>query len=216
MKVVQTPLPESQYYPAPQKKSQIVLHHTVSNPLSVQGDVEYWKSDTARISTYCIISYDGTINRCFPSNAWAHHLGVKMGDIKALAFKDFLVRNELLNRNSIAIELDCWGGVTKSDKGFLNAYGKPISKDLEVVECNWRGYKYFQKYSQAQIQALRELLPELMKRYSIPSFGIKDGNLDVRRDAIAGIPGIFSHTSYRKDKSDLYPDESIIEMLNTL
>jgi len=139
-----------------------------------------------------------------------------MGDIKASAFKDFLVRNELLNRNSIAIELDCWGGVTKSDKGFLNAYGKPISKDLEVVECNWRGYKYFQKYSQAQIQALRELLPELMKRYSIPSFGIKDGNLDMRRDAIAGIPGIFSHTSYRKDKSDLYPDESIIEMLNTL
>lgn len=216
MKVIQTPLSTSQYFPEPQKKTQIVLHHTVSNPLSAQGDVDYWMSDKARIATYCIIALDGTINRCFPSNAWAHHLGVKMGDIKALGFKDFLHRNEVLNRNSIGIEIDCWGGVTKSGSNYINAYGKPISKTLEVIECNWRGYKYFQKYSEAQIKTLEELLPEFMKRYSIPNFGIKDGNFDVRRDALAGTPGIYSHSSYREDKSDLYPDQRIVEMLNSL
>lgn len=216
MKVIQTPLPISQYYPEPQKKQQIVLHHTVSNPLSAQGDTDYWISDKARIATAYIIAYDGTINRCFPSAAWAHHIGVKVAEIKAMGFKDFMTRNEVLNRNSIGIEIDCWGGVVKKGNEFLNAYGKPISRNLEVIECDWRGYKYYQKYSDAQIQALSELLPEFMKRYSIPSYGIKNGDFNQRKDAVGGVPGIYSHSSYRRDKSDLYPDNRIVEMLNNL
>lgn len=216
MKVVQTPLPVEQYYPQPQKKQQIVLHHTVSNPLSAQGDVDYWMSDTPRIATAYIIAYDGTINRCFPSSNWAHHLGVRVAEIKAMGFKDFMTRNEVLNRNSIGIELDSWGGLTKTTKGFVNAYGKLINPTLEVIEYNWRGYKYYQKYSDAQIQALKELLTELMKRYSIPSYGIKNGDFNQLPDAIGGKPGIYSHSSYRRDKSDLYPDERIIKMLNSL
>jgi len=216
MKVIQMPIRTDQYFPEPQKKQQIVLHHTVSNPLSAQGDVDYWQSDASRIATYCIIGLDGSVNRCFPSNAWAHHLGVRVAEIKAMGFKDFMTRNEVLNRNSIGIELDCWGGLVKKGSNFLNAYGKPISKDLEVIECDWRGYKYYQKYSTDQINALDELLRYLMNTYSIPSFGIKDGNFNQRMDAIGGTRGIFSHSSYRRDKSDLYPDERILTMLNNL
>lgn len=216
MKVVQTPLSVDQYYPGPQNKRQIVLHHTVSNPLSAKGDIDYWMSDTSRIATYCIIGYDGTINRCFPSNAWAHHIGMKMNEIKAMGFKDFLNRNEVLNRNSIAIELDSWGGLVECDGNYLNAYAKKIDSNLGVIDCDWRGYKHYQAYSQAQIDALAELLPELMKRYDIPSYGLKDGNYNQRVDAVSGTPGIFSHSSYRRDKSDLYPDERLTRMLNTI
>jgi len=216
MKVIQTPLPINQYYPEPQKKLQIVLHHTVSNPLSPQGDIGFWRSDSTRIATYCIISYDGTINRCFPSNAWAHHLGVKTSELKSIGFKDFMIRNNILNRNSIAIELDGWGGVTKYHDNFFNVYGKPLDKSLDVIECKWRGYEYFQKYSDEQIQALEELISYLMKTYSIPSYGIKDGNIDLRKDALNSVPGIYSHSSYRLDKSDLYPDERIFRMLKNL
>ena len=63
---------------------------------------------------------------------------------------------------------------------------------------------------------MSELLPELMKANNIPNYGIKDGNFDVRMDALKGEKGIFSHSSYRKDKSDLYPDKDLIQMLNNL
>lgn len=60
----------------------------------------------------------------------------------------------------------------KTENGkFYNVYGKQVSDKLEIVEINWRGYKYFQKYSDAQIEALSELLPLLMKANNIPKHG---------------------------------------------
>lgn len=217
MNIKQINFPENQYYKDTQEKKQIVLHHTVSDPMSAVGDINSWTSDASRIATYIIISYDGTINKCFKSNQWAHHLGVTSKFLKEKGFSDYASRNDLLNKQSIAIEIDAWGGLTKDKNGkFLNAYGKPISDKLEVVECDWRGYKYFQKYSKGQIDVLSELLPILMKEYSIPSYGIKDGNFDIRMDALSGKPGIYSHSNLRADKSDLYPDKNLIEMLKNI
>lgn len=217
MNIKRIDFPSSQYYTDEQVKKQIVLHHTVSDPTSHVGDVNSWLSDNARIATYIIIGYDGTIYKCFKSNQWGHHIGMKSETLKKLGFKDFNTRNETLNKHSIGIEIDSWGGLTKGKDGlFYNAYGKPISNKLEVVECNWRGYKYFQKYSSEQINVLGELLPILMETYKIPNVGIKDGNFDVRLSALNGEPGIYSHSSYRSDKSDLYVDKDLIKMLNNI
>lgn len=213
MKINEIVFPSSQYYAKPQKKKQIVIHHTVSNPLSVLGDIEFWKSDPSRIATFGVIGYDGMLNKCFPSEMWAHHLGVKMSVLKSMGFKDYSIRNEVLNRNSIAIEIDSWGPLVKRGSTFFNVYNKPIDKSLEVVECNWRGYKYFQKYSDAQIATLKELCEIFMSKYSIPNQGLVDGDFDLRHDALAGKPGIYSHSNFRDDKSDLYPDKRIVEML---
>ncbi len=217
MKIINVPISTDQYYPVDQPKKQIVLHHTVSDPTTQTGDVGSWLADKERIATYAIIALDGTIHKCFKSTHWAHHLGVKMGWLKANGFRDYLIRNEMLNKSSIAIEIDSWGGLTKKNGRYYNAYGREVSKDLEVVECNFRGYKFFQKYSDAQIQTLRELLPELMKANNIPNNGLKDGNFDLRKeDALSGVPGIYSHSNFRADKSDLYPDKRIVELLNSL
>jgi N-acetyl-anhydromuramyl-L-alanine amidase AmpD len=216
MKIKLIDFPESQYYKEVQNKNQIVLHHTVSDPTSAVGDIGSWLADTSRIATYSILGYDGTLNKCFDSNDWAHHLGIKAEFLKKWQFNDYSSRNELLNRQSIAIEIDAWGGLTKSGDVFLNAYGKPISPKLEVIEVDWRGYHYFQKYSDEQLAALEELLPVLMRANKIENFGIKDGNFGIRRDALQGKSGIFSHSSYREDKSDLYPDERLIKLLNNI
>lgn len=216
MNVNNVKFPSNQYYQEVFKKKQIVLHHTVSDPTSHIGDVNSWLSDAARISTYVVIGHDGTINKCFKSNEWAHHLGVKSTSLKNFGFVDFNIRNEILNKESIAIEIDAWGGLVKKGDLFYNAYGKPIPNKLDVIECNWRGFKYFQKYSKEQIETLSELLPILMKEYSVASFGIKDGNLDVRMDALEGKSGIYSHSCYRSDKSDIYPDVNLIEMLKNI
>ena len=214
MNIINNPIPSNCYYNEVQKKTQIVLHHSVSDPTSSDGDVNSWRIGTNHISTPYIIGFDGTITKTFPSNKWANHLG-----IKDIVFKKYKIapNNTSLNKGSIAIELDSWGGLTCDVKGnYINAYGKPISDKLEVVQCNWRGYQFFQKYSALQIEALAELLKTLMNAYKISNRGISDGNFDVRLDALMGEDGIFSHTSYRSDKSDLYPDADLIKMLNSL
>lgn len=216
MKINPIPFPKDQYYPEVCVKNQIVLHHTVSDPTSSAGDTNYWLSDPKRIATYLVISADGTLNKCFPSNMWAHHIGMKAETLKAAGFEDYATRNDLLNKHSIAIEIDCWGGLVESKGKLVNAYGKPINKNLEVVDCNWRGFRKFQRYTSAQIEALGELLPILMKEYNIPNYGIVDGNFGERHDALQGVRGIFSHSSFRSDKSDLYPDERLITMLKNL
>ncbi len=235
-KVIQTPLPINQYYPYEVEKKQIILHHTVSDPFSPLGDINSWNSDTLRIATYAIISHNGDVNKCFKSTQWAASIGLKAATLKQMGYKDYGTRNVMLDKGAIAIEIDAWGGLVLGDgttkqfgsKGnqphfvntipgkFYNAYGNVVSDKLEVEQCNWRGFNFFQKYSDAQIQTLSELLPLLMKANNIPNYGIRDGNLNVRCDAIDGNRGILSHTSYRRDKSDIYPDARLIGMLNNL
>ncbi len=226
--------PKEQYYPEVSIKNQIVLHHTVSDPFSAVGDVNSFLGNPQRIATCEIIGYDGTINKLFQTNMSGAHLGIKEAQLKK-SFEDYKTRNHLLDIHSIAIEIDSWGGLVlgngkqvqfgikadgtpnmaKTDNGrFYNAYGRTVSDKLEIVEISWRGYKYFQKYGDAQIEALEELLPIMCKANNIQSYGLKDGNFDVRMDALRGVSGVFSHSNYRADKSDLYPDNRIVQILN--
>ena len=231
-KVIKVDFHHSQYYPELVNKNQIDLHHTVSDPHSHTGDVNTFLSDPSRIATCIILGYNGNLYKLFNSQHWGRHLGIKQIELRKHGFKDYLYRNELLDKQSIAIEIDCWGGLILGDNStkkfgnrlvktlpgkFYNAYGNVIDVSKNPVEeCKWRGYDFFQKYSDAQIDTLAWILPHLMEANEIPNYGLKDGNFDVRLDALKGEPGIFSHSNYRKDKSDLYPDTRIVKMLNSL
>ena len=39
---------------------------------------------------------------------------------------------------------------------------------------------------------------------------------DVSKNALTGKPGVWSHTSYRFDKSDIHPQQEVIDMLKSL
>ena len=51
--------------------------------------------------------------------------------------------------------------------------------------------------------------------YQVPLFEIIEG-FEINADALNGKPGIWSHTSVRKDKSDVHPQDELIAMLKTL
>lgn len=133
-----------------------------------------------------------------------------------MGYNDYRTRNALLNKQSIGIELDAWGPITKKNDNYYNAYGTLIKNEVGVIEKKWRGYEYYQKYSHEQLETLSKLLPILMDKHNIDDYGIKNGNLEISKDALDGKSGIFSHTSYRKDKSDIYPDKDLIKLLNNL
>lgn len=202
-KIIQVKFSDSQYYKEEHVKQQIVIHHTVSgsNPTNV---INAWTTNIERVATAFVIGGDGIIAQAFSSKHWAHHLGLKRPN------------NTLLNQQSIAIEVCNWGGITEKNGKFYTAYDKEISKDLLIDYGKpWRAYRYFHKYTPAQIESLRQLLVYLCDTYKI-SKEYHPMMWELNDDALNGKNGIFTHVSYRADKSDMHPQPELVEMLKGL
>jgi len=240
--------PEDQYVKTQKQKTQIVLHHTVSGGNEgVGGDVKWWRDKGERIATAFIISRTGNIFQLFNTNYWASHLGItadfinKQGTTKS---------NVFLDQRSIGIEIDSWGGLIQGPNG--GWYPTTMDRDgdkqtaepkdnenpiqnVQLYPKGFRGFKAFEKYTNAQINAVRELILSLKNKFndidltyktdmwdidyddnglSIPSK--INGAWGVSKNALNGISGIWTHVSYRNDKSDCHPQPELIQMLRNL
>lgn len=212
--IINVNFPENQYHKEQTTKNQIVLHHTVSG-VGVNGDISYWLSTADRIATAFIIGWDGKIYQCFSSKYWGSHLGIKAAS------------NLALNKGSIGIEIDAWGGLIQKGKSWYpakwdenlkknvpNTNVKPI-KNVVQIPNGFRGYFGFEKYTDEQIESVRKLLVYFNGVYNIP-LDYNNDMWDLSQNALSGKSGIWTHVSYREDKSDCYPDERLINMLKSL
>jgi N-acetyl-anhydromuramyl-L-alanine amidase AmpD len=217
-KIVPVDVNHDVYFATETEKSQIVLHHTVSNPISVEGDIQTWKDSANGVSTCIIIQGNGTPYQLYSSRYWSHHLGIKSSFLKEKGFVDYMRRNVNLNKSALGIEIDNWGGLTYKNDNFYAAYGNIVnipSNQILELETEFRGYKYFQKYTQEQIDTTAELLLFWNERYNIP-LKYNENMWDVSLDALSGIPGVWTHVSYRPDKSDCFPQPELIDMLKSI
>lgn len=212
MKIIKQLLPDDQYYKEVTTKKIIVLHHTVSGQ-GVQGDINWWKQTPEKIGTHYIISREGDIVQVIEDKYWVHHLGIKQYMLNQFGSK---VSNNKLNQLSIGIELDSWGGLVRKDGKWVNHNGLVIP-DCDVVyyKDGYRGYFGFEKYTYEQLQALKELMIDISKRHGIPLNYFPE-MFNFNEKAVKGYHGIWSHTSFRPDKSDVHPDLELIEMLKSL
>lgn len=180
-------------------KNQIVLHHTVSGP-GIRGDISTWVNNPNRIATHFIISRDGIINQLFDVDYFAYHIGVK--------------NRSFLDKHSIGIELDSWGPLIKDfdlevDR-FLTVYGSDSKLPTEQVvryPNDFRGYEYFEKYTEQQLSSTKWLINHLGF-----DFTVIPNPWELSQDALNGKRGIYSHTNYRLDKSDIHPQFELIEL----
>jgi len=214
--------PDNQYVKEETTKRQIYLHHTAgnSNPFNV---VEDWSRSDERVATAFIIGgnpppgvsgwADGQIVQCFASKYWGYHLG-----IKSTAVPPNSATPTELHKMSIGIEICNWGWLNKLPSGkFVNYVGGTM-KPEEVIDLGvpYRGYRFWHNYTDAQIQSTKELLQYLGTKYNIPLKYKGKEMFDLDPRAFAGDPGVWTHTSVRKDKSDLYPHPKMIAMLESL
>lgn len=88
-------------------------------------------------------------------------------------------------------------------------------KDVCVLDKPFKGSKYYHNYTDAQIESIRQLLVYWNKIYGIPLTYNAD-IFDVTSRALRGEPGVYTHNSVRKDKTDIYPHPKIIQMLKSL
>ena len=206
-------------------KDTVYLHHTAGGG-NAYFVTQSWENDKRRngesleVATAFIIARksrsrnpkfnceEGEIFRAFPEKYWAHHLGLHHPN------------NTELNAKSIGIEICSYGGLNLSSKGhYTTTYGNVIDED-EVYDhgTEWRGYRYWHKYSDEQIESTRKLLIALRDKFNL--YFQEEFNEDwvefKAKAPFKGAPGIWTHTNVRSDKFDCFPQPELIAMLNSL
>ena len=207
-------LPESQYFPDPQEKSGIALHHTVCDDAHTTLDI--WRHDRAadgeprRVATAYLIDLDGTVYEVFDPACWAWQFGLCWPDELRLPFE----------QRFIGIEITSEGGLTEHD-GRLYAYDEisPVFEKPpeEAFQCptDYRGYRWFDRYEPEQLQALGRLVNDLCQRFAIPRV-YPEKPFVYYGDALASFEGVIGHAMVREDKSDPAPDPELWSTLEKI
>jgi N-acetyl-anhydromuramyl-L-alanine amidase AmpD len=218
IKIIKDYLPPNQYVQDSKFiPNQIVLHHTAGG--SINSSITYWKSSRDRVGVHFCIDRNGDIYQCIPlERAWAYHLYVASPGNKIE--RRFKVNGSMYDRQAIGIELANYGYADVYNGRFLNCYGQVMSPEkVTKLDTPFRGKSYWEKYTDAQINSLEKLLIYLLEQFPKIGVGInKDFSdiFEINREALLFVPGIYGHISYRTDKSDIYKDKDLLEMLNNL
>ena len=209
-KIVQARLSDKQYFQEDSPKTQIYLHHTAGGGDAVAVS-RFWNSNDTRIATAFVIGNRGTIVQCFSSRHWAWHLGIDADDFQAhnTPYKN-------LNKLSVGIEICNYGPLKHKDGKYYN-YVKGVMdpSQVTILDKPYKGHVLWQKYTDEQIESTRQLLVYLCDTYNIPK-AYRSEIFAIDKEAFKGTPGIYTHNSVRKDKSDIYPCPRMIAMLQAL
>lgn len=201
------------------------IHHTAgwNNPYKT---INSWNKDTrGRVATqYCIggtdirngdAQYDGQVVECFPNNYLGWHLG-KVGNFN-------------MSKLSSAVEINNFGYAKEKNGKFYNYVNVEIPADMVVdLGYEFRGFRYWHKYTDAQINSLallfkhvKEIYPKIDITAGLPAL-LKQGMhpkdaFEFNADAYNGkIKGVWTHTNVRKDKFDCFPQAELVDLLKSL
>lgn len=212
-------LPKTEYINGVYKNEYIILHHTAGNDNPKQV-VDDWSHDSAgRVATEFVIGgqncsngrtmFDGKIVHSYPEGNQAYHIG-KCGSSQ-------------LSLHAVGIEM-CNMGWVKNGKTYVNSIVKP--DQIIKLKEPFRGYTDWHKYSDKQLQSLKELLLYISKRDNIDLHkGLyewikKEGvakAFEFHQDAYMGIvKGIYTHANIRPDKFDVSPQPELVDLILSL
>lgn len=215
--------PFSDYCKEETQKSQIYLHGTAGSA-SAPATWNWWAIDRQGPIATCVVIAgkpdatnqwkDGEIWQGYSSRFWAWHLGVQQ-----YWFNTFGLPYRNIDKFSNGIEVCNWGYLFLQPNGaFKNGYNQILNlKDSEVVHYpnKFKQQEYYHEYTDAQVESVRQLLVYWNKFWGIP-IKYREDMWDISKDAFAGTPGVYSHNSIRKDKSDIHPSPKMIAMLKSL
>ena len=160
------------------KKDTIYLHHTEGRHRP-DYTIGWWENDNkpgklTRVGTAFVFgsealdgdsTFNGVTYRAFKEIYWSHHLGTKLNN------------NRLLNQKSIGIEICSLGPLHKTDadtyvfKNYNTEIEVPKSQVCELKK-EWRGFKYFHKYTKKQIDECERLILTLSNFFNTPFISI--------------------------------------------
>ena len=130
-----------------------------------------------------------------------------------------------MNQKSIGIEICSFGPLTREVVDGQEKFFVQLSEtrrvdiptsDVCVLDKPWRGHKYFQKYTEAQLISTKRLLLDLVKLFKIKVENRVYNRdwFDLNWEALNGGGGLQTHCHVREDKTDCFPQPELIAMLN--
>ncbi|GAB4493083.1 MAG: hypothetical protein OHK0045_21910 [Raineya sp.] len=194
---------EGHYFKHAHTKKQIVLHHSAGWD-NARSMFDWWKNDGVMHVATCIgITDDGTIWKGYDEAFWGHHIGLKH------------INNLALNQQSVAVEICNWGNLTEKN-GKLYSWANVEIQRNKAIELNYKGFKYYEKYTDAEMESLKRWILLMSMRFDIPVDYREKDMWEVSENAINGVAGIYTHNSYLSWKTDVSPQPKLIEMLKSL
>jgi len=235
-------LKSDEYFTTEETKHWLFLHHTAgwNNPLGVVND---WETDSrGKVGTEYVIGgvniqtldgkYDGEIVQCMPSyKNYGWHIGIG---------------NTVVHRASIGIELCNFGWLVKDGNYFrtypiLDSKGNVVRKGVivnpkEIVDLkrDFRGFRYYHKYSENQIHSMKFLILKIANETGIDvTKGLKE-RIKNSKDPFTAfdfdpairdgkVKGLFCHTNVSPknkwgnyEKWDLSPQPLVLDMILSL
>jgi len=208
MQIVKKHLSNGQYHTVKHEKNSLYLHHTEST--TAMSAWRWWNSTPEVVGTAYIIDRDGVIYECFDPAVWAYHLGITH-------------HGHWHNKHSIAIELVSAGklyfesGQYRFYPLWPNKQRYTVIPENEVHKLSkpWRGFEYYHNYNEDQLESLKWLIGRLILdfptiKFDNPVKEIFDYNRKVIEERI---PGMWSHATVRTDKTDVFPQPTLIKAL---
>ena len=184
-------LHDNQYYHKANNKKRIILHHTAGG--SAESSINWWNKHRDHVCTPYLIKRDGTILELFNPEYWAYALGIN---------------SSWAEKKSVQIEICSYGWLNKIDGKFYNGYGKKIAADkVQTYTAEHRGHIYYEKYTDAQVASIIYLIDYLANKFNI-SVGDVEKFWYYNKDSNKTL---ISHTTVRKDKSDIHPQHNLIK-----
>ena len=219
LKVVEIPF-EGYYFKASKPKNQIIWHHAAGRD-NARGMFDWWKADTAHhVATAIGITDDGTVSRGFDEQYWAASIGCSSKvfiehKIPLIYRNGRIDNNMILDEGAVAVEVCNWGSLTKVGDKYMSWANAEVPAE-KICHLDYKTYKYFETYTDAEIKALKYWTLLNAMRFQIPVTFSYEDMFSVSKKALSGEKGLFTHNSYRWDKNDVAPQPKLIEMAKTL
>ena len=167
------------------RKKQIILTHTSRNLKDYISSLKYRYNGENKKLPHYIIDREGTIYNIIPDETYSEYMDVST-----------------YNKNSIIICLENLGWLRKNplNNNYVNWIGTVYSD--RIYERKWRGYHFWQPYTQIQIEKTVELIYELCDKFDIPKNSVGH---NVKVDKIEKFNGIVTKSNYDNESTDLNP-----------
>ena len=134
----------------------VVLHYTAGPHAA--GAIETLCNPERRASTHLVIDRDGGITQLVPFDTIAWHAGKSAWDGRTG-----------LNKFSIGIQLDNAGDLQREDEKWVSWWGQVYPDDQVIEAVHKHGDKKvgWHKYTDAQVNAVREVVAALFQDYDL-------------------------------------------------
>jgi N-acetyl-anhydromuramyl-L-alanine amidase AmpD len=180
-------LDKKNYYDTEFEKRQIVLANTFSDK---DKHIEGWKlrmGGEYKKTTPFTIFRNGEINKHYDSSKYSDFLGSKSVDKKVIV---------------ILLENQGWLEKDLIENSYFNWVGNIYKRKKSVYEKRWRGFAYWDSYTNKQIESTLKLVNHLCEIHNIPKKCVGHNTFI---DGIEYFEGVVYRSNYFKESTDLNP-----------